>query len=99
MKRGYEGGISRSYGLPKKVIVPQTGVTGMDSEIAITFVVVSTTVGGAVAAVEAVAVALAVNCNNGAVLRGNTTAGLISDGRGKETFPQSYHIQATVPLI
>ena len=50
-----------------------------------------------------VAVALAAaktgNSNNGAVLRGNTTASLISDGRGKETIPLSDNIQATVPLV
>ena len=65
-----------------EVIVPQAGVTGMDSEIAATSVAVSATVGVAVAAVESVAVALAVNCNDGVVLGGNTTAGLISDERG-----------------
>ena len=54
----------------------------MDSEIVATYVAVSATVAAAVAAVESVAIALAVNCNNGAVLGGNTTAGLISDERG-----------------
>ena len=71
----------------------------MDSEIVATYVAVSATVGAAVAAVESVAIALAVNCNNGAVLGGNTTAGLISDERGKETFPLNFNIQATVLLI
>ena len=85
--------------LAEKVILPQAGVTGMDSEIAATSVAVSATVGVAVAAVESMAVALAVNCNDGVVLGGNTTAGLISDGRDKETFPLRYNIQATVPLI
>ena len=65
--------------LAEKVIVPQAGVTGMDSEIAATSVAVSATVGVAVAAVESVAVALAVNCNDGVVLGGNTTAGLKAD--------------------
>ncbi|CAH3160192.1 unnamed protein product, partial [Pocillopora meandrina] len=64
--------------LAEKVIVPQASVTGMDSEIAATFVAVSATVDAAVAAVEAVAIALAVNCNNRAVLRGNPTAALPS---------------------
>ena len=54
----------------------------MDSEIVATYVAVSATVGAAVAAVESVTIALVVNCNNGAVLERNTTAGLISDGRG-----------------
>ena len=54
--------------LAKKVIVPQAGVTRMNSEITATSVAVSATVGAAVAAVESVAVALAVNCKNGAVL-------------------------------
>ena len=85
--------------LAKKVIVPQAGVTRMNSEITATSVAVSATVGAAVAAVESVAVALAVNCKNGAVLGGNTTAGLISDGRDKETFTLSYNIHVTVPLI
>ena len=85
--------------LAEKVIVPQASVTGMDSEIAATFVAVSATVDAAVAAVEAVGIALAVNCNNGAVLRGNPTAGLISDGRGNETFRLNHNIQATVPLF
>ena len=40
----------------------------MDSKIVATYVAVSATVGAAVAAVESVAIALAVNCNNGAVL-------------------------------
>ena len=88
-----------SLALAEKVIVPRGGMTGMDSEIAATSVAVSITVGEAVAAVEAVAVTLAVNCNNGAVLEGNTTAGLISHGRGKEIFRLNYNIQATVPLF
>ena len=60
----------------------------MDSEIAATSVTASATLGAAAAVAEAVAVALAAaktgNCNNGAVLGGNTTGGLISDRRGKE---------------
>ena len=63
----------------------------MDSEIAATSVTASATLGAAAAAAEAVAVALAAaktgNCNDGAVLGTNETAGLISDGRGKETIP------------
>ena len=69
--------------LAEKMILPQPAVTGMDSEIAEKSVVVCAVVGVATAAAEAVAVALAAaktgNCNNGAVLGGNTTGGLISD--------------------
>ena len=63
----------------------------MDSEIAATSVTASATLGAAAAVAEAVAVALAAaktgNCNNGTVLGTNEIAGLISDGRGKETIP------------
>ena len=67
----------------------------MDSEIAATSVTASATLGAAAAVAEAVAEAVAValaaaktgNCNNGAVLGTNEIAGLISDGRGKETIP------------
>ena len=84
-------------------MVPQADLTGMDSEIVATSVSAYATLGAAAAAAEVVAVALAAaktgNCNNGAVLGGNTTASLISDGRGKETIPLSDNIQATVPLV
>ena len=50
--------------LAEKVIVSQAGVTGMDSEIAAASVAVSATVGAAMAATEAVAVALAGNSSN-----------------------------------
>ena len=43
--------------LAEKVIVSQAGVTGMDYEIAAASVAVTTTVGAAMAATEAVAVA------------------------------------------
>lgn len=64
--------------LAEKVIVSQAGVTGMDYEIAAASVAVSATVGAAMAATEAAAVALADNSSNGTVLWGNTTGGLIS---------------------
>ena len=64
--------------LAEKVIVSQAGVTGMDFEIAAVSVAVSATVGAAMAATEAVAVALAGNSSNGTVLWGNTTGDLIS---------------------
>ena len=47
-----------------EVIVSQAGVTGMDYEIAAASVAVSATVGAAMAATEAVAVALAGNSSN-----------------------------------
>ena len=50
--------------LAEKVIVSQAGVTGMDYEIAAASVAVSATVGAAMAATEAVAVALAGNSSN-----------------------------------
>ena len=50
--------------LAEKVIVSQAGVTGMDFEIAAVSVAVSATVGAAMAATEAVAVALAGNSSN-----------------------------------
>ena len=50
--------------LAEKVIVSQAGVTGMDYEIAAASVAVTTTVGAAMAATEAVAVALAGNSSN-----------------------------------
>ena len=87
----------------KKVIVLQADGTGMDSEIADTSVAAPAVVGATAAAAEAVAIALASaktgNCNNEAVLGENTTAGLISDERGRATIPLSDNIQATVPFI